>query len=757
MKISERFKISDKTKGAFFKALIVFAVSALSYVITSGSFFLFNPVRQLELKYLDEMFSARGELAFRDSAKVVIVEITQDSYEGIPSPYNTWPWPKSYFAHLINNLTKAGVRAIGIDIVMSNPDQFSAENDSMLAQAIRKNRNVVLAGKVEIASESGGRTIEDINDNVDVEITETSFNVKKLDENYGCLFYGVDSSVGIVQVSSDNDGVFRRYLPFAKSPSQDKIIPTFGYAVLNKYYGLNSQNTALLTDDYFILAGHRIPRYDRTSQLVNFYGADKRFPRVNFLDIIDDSSFMTKDELELQTSIDTWDNPDYGLLQSGMFKDKIVLIGSTLPEDKDIFPIGFSRGGKKGDNMIYGVEFHANAIQGILEENFLYNESSAVKALAILLGSIMVFYFSSYIKGRRFKHGLLPELIILLFIALMIVSVRLISTYCFNHLNYVVTISGPVLAIALGYFASTAYHYAKEKKQKSMIKSMFSHYLSSNIVDELLHNPDKLKLGGEKRELTVFFSDIKNFSTFSESKRPEELVSIINEYLSEMTSIVLRNSGTLDKYVGDAVMAFWGAPLPLENHAYLACATAVAMQQRLDELREYWRSEKDTDIYVRIGINTGDMIVGNIGGKDRFDYTVMGDNVNLASRLEGANKMYNTSIMISEATNDQVCDLFLTRELDIIVVKGKSKPIRVYELMGHTGKADSRQRFIRDNFHKALGLYRSFLFTEAKAAFIQLRDEYDDAPSAIYADRCSYYEENAPEKDWDFTFVMKEK
>lgn len=748
----KRALFSQRSAAILFPLLIAITCYILNSEITGSS----GAFSGLEMKFLDENFSRRGPMGFPDSDKVIIVEISQDSYDGIPSPYNTWPWPKSIFARLIRNLNNAGARAIGIDIVMSNPDQFSAGNDSIFMQTVRKYRNIVLAGKADI--ESSMYSFEDMRDGHRIQIHQPAYRITKQHENYSCLFYDADSSVGIVQVASDNDGVYRRYMPFVKSPSQQRLIPTFAYAILNKYYGLSSTKTAELNDGYFSYAGHKIPRYDSNSQLINFYGADRKFPRVSFLDVIDDSSFTTAEEAELGTGINTWDDKDYGLLNSGIFRDKIVIVGSTLPEDKDILPVSISKEGKKGDNLIYGVEFHANVIGNILENNFLYAEPAIARILILIGLSLISFNLSSAIREIRTKYGILMETGNFLLAALLLFALKYFTEYLFIHHNYVMQLTGPAAAILLSYLSSTTYYYVSERKQKSLIKRMFSRYLSRNVVEELVKDPDKLKLGGEKKELTVFFSDIREFSGFSELLSPEALVEILNEYLSEMSAIILQHNGTLDKFVGDAVMAFWGAPVSFTDHAVLACSAALEMQKHLTVLREKWDMNDPEDFQVRMGINTGQMIVGNVGGSERFDYTVIGDNVNLASRLEGANKIYHTQILITSNTYALVKDRFLIRELDDIVVKGKTKAIQIFELIDRLEVAGKEKLELVENFHKALHLYRSFQFEEALDIFHQLHVQFGDYPSSIYLSRCKFYIDNPPEKeDWDYTIKLTEK
>ena len=351
------------------------------------------------------------------------------------------------------------------------------------------------------------------------------------------------------------------------------------------------------------------------------------------------------------------------------------------------------------------------------------------------------------------------ELANVIMVLAAIVGFRLFSMYLFDHYNYLAIVMSANMSIVLGYIGSTAYHFITERRQKGMIKGMFSQYVNATIVDELISNPDNLKLGGQRRNMTIFFSDIAGFSTFSENKEPEDLISFLNEYLSEMTRLVFENKGTLDKYIGDAVMAFWGAPVPLENHQYLCCKAALDMQKRLVELQEKWEREGQPLIHARMGINSGDMVVGNVGGTQRFDYTVMGDCVNLASRLEGANKEYGTSIMISETTYEAVQHLVIARELDLLVVKGKTKPIRVYELVGD--KNDKIPAVILECFEpylQGIELYKTQKFRDAIEQFKKaLSINPADKPSSVYLKRCELLLTDPPEPDWDGVFHMTRK
>jgi adenylate cyclase len=278
-------------------------------------------------------------------------------------------------------------------------------------------------------------------------------------------------------------------------------------------------------------------------------------------------------------------------------------------------------------------------------------------------------------------------------------------------------------------------------------------------VNELIAHPEKMRLGGERRELTVLFSDIAGFTTFSEKLPPEELVLVLNEYLSAMTEIVFNNDGTLDKYEGDAVMAFWGAPIELDNNALHACTAALEMQEKLVHIREKWSAEGKPNVQVRIGLNTGEMVVGNMGGTGKFDYTVIGDSVNLGSRLEGANKQYGTYIMASERTQELVKERFVFRELDLLVVKGKTKPIKVFELIGRKNDSVSPKKISAiEQYTIGLNLYRQKKFSEAIEKFNEaLSIEPDDQPSRLYIERSQLYLTNPPPEEWNGVFILKTK
>ncbi|KAF0152620.1 MAG: adenylate cyclase [Ignavibacteria bacterium] len=721
---------------------VFLSVLAFSAVLTQEWLFTITPVKELELKLIDDRFRQRGEVNISDSSKVIILEISQETYEQIPAPYNKWPLPRSVFAAVIENLTEAGVKAIGLDIVMSSADKFSVLNDSMLINAIRKSGKVVVAGKVDESQEQ--------------KKLARQTNIDKINEHFQNIFFFADSSIGIVNTPSDYDGVYRRYIPYAWVTTVNKLIPSFGYAVLNKYYNLTNDFTAQRMEDVFVFQNKIIPQFDRYSSLVNFYGASGTFKRVPLIDVLDDKDFDTVDEVD-GVELNIWDSAG-GILESGKLKDKIVLIGSTMPEDRDLLNVSFSKGDKAGDNQMYGVEFHANAIQNVISNDFLEKQSRTAEIIFLILFTGFIFAATSLLRKLKLRYGTLIEILNLLLTLFLIYSVYRLSIYYFINHNIITSVVNPAIGIVFGYFGSTAFHFLKERKQNILIKGMFSQYVNKQVVQELLNNPDKLKLGGEKKNVTILFSDMAGFTTFAESKSPEELVKFINGLLHEMTELIMHNTGTLDKYLGDAVMAFWGAPLELKDHAYRACKTAVEMQKKVEQISREWIEKGEKPLHIRIGLNTGNVIVGNVGGEKHKNYTVMGDCVNLASRLEGANKEYGTQIMISEFTYEAAKEFALVRELDSIKVKGKSKPAKVYELIGMAGDSDAELKLSSlHEYNSALKLYKQKKFAEASVLFEYCFSKNNDYTSKVYLDRCKSYIENPPEENWDGVFIIKAK
>jgi adenylate cyclase len=310
----------------------------------------------------------------------------------------------------------------------------------------------------------------------------------------------------------------------------------------------------------------------------------------------------------------------------------------------------------------------AATFSNIVDRNLFIPSSPAVDLLIIISVGILITFFSHRLKPLKAA----------------ILSISAIVVWCvFSYFLFVKRIVVPVFYPAsTGFFTflgMTIYRVVSEEKEKKFIKNMFQRYVSSQIVDELIKNPEMLALGGQRRYLSVFFSDIRGFTSMSEKMQPEEIVKILNEYLTEMTDIIFRYRGTLDKFIGDAVMAIWGAPHYLKNHAELAIRAALEMQKKVAQLCEMWKQQNMKQIGIGMGINTGDVVCGNMGSATFSDYTVIGDNVNLAARLEENAKA--GQILISQATFEEVSEIVKVRKMPPLKVKGKEKPIEVYEVL----------------------------------------------------------------------------
>ncbi len=719
-----------------FLPLIISLVSAvIAFLLSEGIPVDISFLKTAQLKTLDERFEHRGVLNIKDTSRVVIVDITNQSFEGLP---NSFPFPRKYYARVLNNLFDAGAKAVGIDIVFDGPSRIPGD-DSVFAAALKKYQPVVLAGHSDI--DVSGR-----------------FKILKSEDFYNNFFIKSDSSIGIVFVGNDLDGVCRRYMPFNEfqiGEDQYKVVPSFGFAVLSEYLGFGNSTAADL-DSCFQLGNICIPKFDNASMLINYPGPAGSFPTYDIYQVIDDSSFKTRDELEFGIETDSY----YILKEKGVFKNKIVLIGAEYPESGDLKPIPFSanKNVQSGNNG-YGVEIHAAAIETVIDRNFLVHSSHWFDFIEMFLGAFLIaltsFLFKSVHHSRMF---------LVIFIPLLVTAIVIACSYeagliLFEKERLVLNIVYPILAYCFSYVGTVVYQYVSERKQKTAIKSIFSRYVDPSVVNQLVSNPDLVRLGGERKTLSVLFSDIENFTDVSEKLAPEDLITHLNEYLTAMTEIVFKHAGTLDKYIGDAIVAFWGAPIEFKDHAYRTCQTAIEMTKRLKELHAKWISEGKPVLNFRIGINTGEMVVGNVGGNERFDYTVIGDSVNLASRLESANRMYRTRILMSEYTYELVKNGVFARELDLIVVKGKTKPVKVFELISdEIDNVPMEKKKLVELYCEGISRYRNREWKTAAEFFEKgLLIDRSDYASEMYLERSRIFEIEPPPPDWDGVFVLQTK
>jgi adenylate cyclase len=616
-------------------ALIVAIALSLLYLV-NASF-----LEVLEDKTLDLRFTLRGKIA--PGPETVIAAIDEKSI----SKLGRFPWSRSVWARVVDRLTEEGAAVVVFDVLFTESENVEA--DDLLQRAIRRNGRVVLPMDFDF-SETGYKESGFTNKPVDF-LTPSAYAVlKNTDAPYSPLVAKVvlpplerlsaeAESLAHINMIPDNDGTLRWEILSIKY--HDDYYAPIGLQAARMYRKLGLQGLVLDGQGSVQVGDTVIPTDPLSRMLINYRGPDNTFPRYSVSDIVD---YKTA---------------------AGSFKDKIVLIGATAIGIYDLRVTPFS-------NNMAGIEKHASVVDNILRGDFLRRTETSVVTLvfffAVLLGVLL----------PRLGAGAGAAL----FLALLGGYLGAVY-YLFVAKGIWFNLVYPSFALFFGYTSQTAYRFFMEERRARDIRTMFSSYVSKRIVDELIRDPSKAKLGGDRKEITVLFSDIRGFTSFSEKLQPEEVVSLLNEYLGAMTEIVFEYEGTLDKFVGDAIMALWGAPVGQPDHAERACKCALAMIAKLKELQTKWAAEGKHVIDIGVGINTGDMVVGNMGAPGKkMDYTVIGDNVNLGARLEGLTRKYNNHIIISEYTFAKVKDIVQATELDSVTVKGKEKPVVVYDLVG---------------------------------------------------------------------------
>jgi adenylate cyclase len=704
-------------------------------------------LHELELKTYDQRFLMRGPSDI-SSSPAVIVTINDEDFISLDT---RWPFPRGYYARAIENLLAAGARLIVIDVQFFE-SSFDTTQDVALADATWNSMDKVI--------HSAKVSFTDRHQIVD-KLTRIIVPASRI--------YREDVNLGVVNEIPDRDGFTRQY-PFFFEIDDLNWLPLGikAYQMIQE-----SPDTVQLyrdTPEVIHFAGLEIPRMTENSYLVNYAGAAGTFPTYAISSILDDPTFdladgdtdymqwftMPEEQFELMMSV----MPDQTaeifreIRADNPFRDKVVFVGAAAASLRDTKKTPFYAYSPPGqvateNTETPGVEVHAHAFQTLVDQSWITNSPLSTEIIITFVLALAVFAINNAL-------GLVIAAPLTLILALMYGGG---TYYAFaeHHIWLAYVVPATTMLMMFGF--TTIYRYLLEQRDKAQIKGMFSQYVPKSVVDELIDNPDMMRLGGERRRMSCLFTDVAGFTSVSERLTPEELVGLLNEYLSAMSKLILSNEGIIDKYEGDLIMAEWGAPIRNENHATLACRTALRMQQKLAEMRKDFDRRGLPLLESRVGINTGDMIVGNMGCLEVFDYTVMGDAVNLASRLEGANKMYGTTIMIGPETHNDVKETFATRALDYILVKGKDEPVQVYELLAESWDSVSKQkRRALDEFERGWRNYRNRRFSDAIDYFeLALMSDPTDAPSKAYIERCELYLASPPSEEWDGVFVMTEK
>ena len=782
-------------RASFLLSLSITFFALLLYVFTfvgERPTPIFEFVQRLELATLDTRFRYRPQSFSHPDPRIVVVDIDQHAQEVL----GRWPFSRAHFAKMLDVLHDEGAKVAGFDITFSKPDQSAApiralwaelearrkrgepvdeklaaevqrlaasfDADKKFAASIQRFGPVVLgnyflftdadlqgmeastldtyANQISLFAYPPAHPLHpDSQKQEKIRMLEAFASANLLPQGAEANLDQLTSALngdfswtGFFNAPPDADGIVRRaslVLPYGrtKNPDEWDIYSSLDLMTARAFLGPPAQDMNLIYGPQGIIEirfGQALLLHPdgHGQMLINYQGSASTFTHYSIVDVLE-KKFA----------------PD-------AFRGKIVLIGATATG------IGDLRGTPYGGTTYPGVEIHANVIDNILNQRFLKHgfRQALADVLLIFFFGIPLGIWMALVSPRWMWFGvsLLLPMIAANFWAFL-------NGWWLNLLVPAMTLSTNVLLVSL-------YRSLFEEKEKRRVRSAFGQYLSPEVIRRLLVNPRLVE--PKKTDITVMFSDIRGFTTISEKLDAQDLALFLNEYLSDMTSLVFEHQGTLDKYIGDAVMAFWGAPFEEPGHATRGCNTGLKMMDRVREMQKKWEAEGKPHLDIGIGLNTGVASVGNMGSSLRYGYTALGDTVNLSSRLEGLNKDYGTHILVTEPTYRAAKeDGFVFRDLDLIRVKGKLQPVEIYELIGRAGQNsvygtpdDVRARL--DLFQQARELYRKRQWAEAQKTFQMILDKWpDDGPARAYWKRCQDYLFDEPPKGWDGVFTMTHK
>ncbi len=657
--------------GAAAAALILGLDAALTALLGSPDR---NPFQTVELKTYDWRLRQTAQpLAARSD--IALVEIDEYSLRNLEPLTGRWPWPRLIHSMIIDFLARGPAKVIAYDVVFAGADpqkEFKAggvawtgqESDEALVTSVKAAGTVILPVDATYESEADGAT-------------STIANGLKLDASrviqrkvvfppFGALG-GAAAALAHNLTIYDPDGPIRHTVPLVRTGSS--VIPSIGLATALRAGGIPDSSVRIDGDTLHVgdrsiaLELRRTRNADRAEtyqwNLVNFRGPA-------FLDDLTHRPYASYRAFDLISAENDIVNGEKPKLDPAVFRDKIVFVGTTATGLFDAFETPFSQG------RMPGMQIHASVADDILSNRFLVRGGTA--------GRVSVVFALALAGGLA--ATLLPAWWATAAIAGILSLFAWEATRLFAG-GYWLNLLQPVLATSVALFGGVAYQYFVEGREKRKMKRLFGHYVSKDVFAQLVANPDLARLGGQRREMSVLFSDIRGFTTVTERGQPEEIVGMLNEYFSKMVAIVFRHKGTVDKFVGDMVMALFGAPLDDPDHADHAVQAALDMLEELKGLNAQWKAEgRFAELDIGIGVNTGPMIAGNIGSDAIMSYTVIGDAVNLGSRLESLNKQYGTRIIISDATRSKLTGRYTFRPLGDVVVKGKTQPVAIFEVTG---------------------------------------------------------------------------
>jgi len=713
--------------------LVLISVLSAGFMVLGFAFKeapILSPFKSLDNVFLDLAMKLRAHSNQEKAINpedILIVDIDDASIEALG---RVQLWPRAYDAKVIQTIGSGKPKAIGIDILYTEPDTLSSAYADILAQNGFENPNDIIDALstdslLETAILKGGcvylsmfdddkKTQATFNDSIFKDL-RILFANSKLTSELTKLIHPVlpaapfrDDAKGIATISmaSELDGVVRKYrllqkLPSDQNESSSPLVLNLAALMATDALGVPVSSVKLSED--FLNFGTKltVPITSKGEFRLNWLGSKEKFRYISFYKIL------------------------RGTVPPEIFKDKVVFIGTSAAGLQDI------KTTPTLSKRLPGVEVHATAYYNLINHAFFYELPIGI-ATIIFFGLSFTFTFLFY--------ALRPVNALVLLLVFMLASISLFIFVLFPVYNLILPMAFILGLSALTFILSAVYRYLTQEKDRLQMKAAFETYVAPDLVTQVLKNSDSLKLGGEKKTLTVLFSDIRGFTSYSEGLDPEALVHLLNNYLDKMSEAVFQNKGTIDKFIGDAVMAIFGAPVAQPNHADLACQSALDMLTELKEINKYQLSQGEPELKIGIGINTGEMTVGNIGSEKRFDYTVIGDAVNLGSRLEGLNKYFKTKILVSESTlNATTKDRFVSREIGPIRVKGREDAVTVYELLD----IDQNKSLYKEKlkaYHEALSLYKNKQFSHSLKSFEQVLKIWEnDGPTKLYINLCKTY------------------
>lgn len=733
--------------------VVLMALLALAITIVKP-----NSIEQFEMQSLDLRFQARGPIPH--DPRVVIVAVDDDSL----SEVGRWPWSRDKIAKIVDKILGTyGAKALGFDMVFSEAqtnvvdeaahlldqglsghedissqlDWLRAQRawgdvDAVLENTLRQHKKQLVPGYFfypqgantpalvmsKLEEETANMRSLAMTSRFSNEAMHAMPHIAAIEGNLARFTENVDA-IGFFNFFPDMDGTVRR-IPLM-TEMDGFVYPSMAMQTLRTY--LDWPDMAVVVGDLGVeevrIGDLSVQTDERGSMLLNHYGPGHTFQHISAADILLDR------------------------LKGDALKDKIVIFGVTAVGVFDYRPTPF-------DAVFPGVEGHAVAISNILNGEEL-RRPPAVEMLELLavLGLGLLAGFAVY--GRS---PLIQGLAILGFPALIMLG----SQWLFSQHQIWLQESYLMLSVMMTTLPTALFGYIVEQRKRAFIHDAFAHYLAPSVVENLAKNPDALKLGGEQKELTAFFSDIASFSTFSEKLSPPELVKFLNRYLTAMSDILLARGGTIDKYEGDAIISFFGAPIDMDNHA-TACVLAALEQQRvLAELRELWKQEGYPEVFIRIGINSGPMVVGNMGTASSMNYTIMGDHVNLAARLEGVCKVYRVPILMSKDTYTLVRNDIAARFIDRVRVVGRSQPVNLYQPLAKRSALDDETLQESRLYEQGWKLMMLGQFPEALQVMNKLAQmSPHDGLYEVMQQRLKTYIQTPPADNWEGIFNLTSK